>query len=219
MSSGARERILARLRSAGPGVPLDRPEWGTREALSREELVARFMSRTEAGATQVIRTAPDERAAAVAAILKEAAVARAGYGPGTPLGDELESYWRTGKDRMPELVPYDRAIEDVGDSIFALDAGITSCYCGVADTGSLLLAPSQSEPRLLSLAPPLHVAVLDESRIFATLSQAAALPTGPQCMPTNVVLATGPSKTSDIEGILVQGVHGPRRVVVVLVSD
>jgi L-lactate dehydrogenase complex protein LldG len=83
--------------------------------------------------------------------------------------------------------------------------GITRASGAIAETGTVILHDAATSSRLAALAPWIHIAVLDPSRIHAHLADAvAALGADP-----NVVWCTGPSKTADVEGILIQGVHGP----------
>ncbi|MBS1713310.1 MAG: lactate utilization protein [Armatimonadetes bacterium] len=90
------------------------------------------------------------------------------------------------------------------------DLGITAALVAVAESGSLLVTGGR---RLGSLAPPVHVATVPRAAIVGTLDEAIER-TGHQTS----VLVTGPSRTADIEGVLVRGVHGPREVFV-LVTD
>jgi L-lactate dehydrogenase complex protein LldG len=83
--------------------------------------------------------------------------------------------------------------------------GITRASGAIAETGTVILHDAATSSRLAALAPWIHIAVLDPGRIHAHLADAvAALGADP-----NVVWCTGPSKTADVEGILIQGVHGP----------
>jgi len=96
--------------------------------------------------------------------------------------------------------------------------GLTGAQAGLADTGSLVLVHGPRRPRFASLLPPAHVAVLRVSRLWPDLP--TYLASGPALSDTsNVVFVTGPSRTADIELIPVFGVHGPKRLDVVLVSD
>jgi L-lactate dehydrogenase complex protein LldG len=91
------------------------------------------------------------------------------------------------------------------------DIGISSTTYAIAETGSLAVAAGPGTERLASLAPPVHVAIVEAEQILPDLFdlfdrlQAA----DPQQIATNVALITGPSKTGDIELRLVTGVHGP----------
>jgi L-lactate dehydrogenase complex protein LldG len=103
--------------------------------------------------------------------------------------------------------------------LFGIDAGITSTLGAIAETGALILWPSAAEPRLLSLTPGLHIAVLDAEAIFNTFAEAIDWQHWlEQGMPTNALLISGPSKTADIELILTFGVHGPKELVVFILT-
>jgi L-lactate dehydrogenase complex protein LldG len=92
--------------------------------------------------------------------------------------------------------------------------GITVATGAIAETGTLILSDAGTSSRLAALAPWVHVAVLDPKTIHADIGAAlAALPKDP-----NVIWVTGPSKTADIEGILIEGVHGPGIQVALLVN-
>jgi L-lactate dehydrogenase complex protein LldG len=83
--------------------------------------------------------------------------------------------------------------------------GITRAWGAVAETGSLILDDGTTSRRLGALAPWIHIAVLTPDRILPDVGSAiAALGVDP-----NVIFCTGPSKTADVEGILIEGVHGP----------
>lgn len=97
------------------------------------------------------------------------------------------------------------------------DVGITSADYALADTGTLVLLSSEREARMISLLPPAHIAVVPRARILTGLDELFALLPNPAEASSSMVLITGPSRTADIEQILVRGVHGPGsfRVVVV----
>ena len=86
----------------------------------------------------------------------------------------------------------------------------------IAETGTLVLWPTPEEPRLLSLVPPIHVALVDFGRIASTLHELMHAEQWAAGMPTNALLLSGPSKSADIEQTLTYGVHGPARLVVLL---
>ena len=91
------------------------------------------------------------------------------------------------------------------------DAGITGATRAIAETGTVVLDASRGNPRGVSLRPRIHVAVVLESRIVPDLVDALR---GSDAMPSARTWVTGPSKTADIEGILVTGVHGPETWIV-----
>jgi L-lactate dehydrogenase complex protein LldG len=103
--------------------------------------------------------------------------------------------------------------------VFNVDAGITSAVGAIAETGALILWPSEKEPRLMSIVPSIHIAVLKADTIHNTLLEAMQKENWSEKMPTNVVLVSGPSKTADIEMTLAFGVHGPKELIVLIVED
>ncbi|MFN2407667.1 MAG: lactate utilization protein C [Pyrinomonadaceae bacterium] len=100
--------------------------------------------------------------------------------------------------------------------LFTVDVGITSAQAGIAETGTLVLDSSVERNRLVSLVPPIHIAILDASKIFLTLGETlAALQTGEELSPA-ITFITGPSRTADIELTLTLGVHGPQELYVII---
>lgn len=117
-----------------------------------------------------------------------------------------------------ELHTYSGTLEEQKEEIFSVDCGITTSRGGIADTGSVLIVPSPAEPRLLSLAVPVHLVVVEAASLFPTLG--AYLDTGEfqSDTPSNLVLVSGASRTADIELTLAVGVHGPKELLVALVG-
>jgi len=92
--------------------------------------------------------------------------------------------------------------------------GITRAAGAIAETGTVILTEGLTSRRLAALTPWVHVAVLAREKIYVDLPQAvAALPKD-----ANIIWCTGPSKTADVEGILIEGVHGPGIQVALLVD-
>jgi len=89
----------------------------------------------------------------------------------------------------------------------------------IAETGSLTLWPTPDEPRLMSLVPPVHIAVLNASEIYTTFHEAMLAREWAAGMPTNALLISGPSKTADIEQTLAYGVHGPKELIVLVIEQ
>jgi L-lactate dehydrogenase complex protein LldG len=97
------------------------------------------------------------------------------------------------------------------------EAGVSEMDWGVAETGTLLCDASAVEKRLVSTLPLTHIAILPEARIVADLATALAKFDVTRC--GYLAAITGPSRTADIERVLTIGVHGPKRLVIVLVGD
>jgi L-lactate dehydrogenase complex protein LldG len=95
--------------------------------------------------------------------------------------------------------------------------GITGAAYGLADTGSLVMLANSEEARLFSLLPPVHIAIIEERQILTGLDELLTNLPLPADVTSSMVLITGPSRTADIEQILVRGVHGPGELHVVIV--
>jgi len=100
----------------------------------------------------------------------------------------------------------------------AADVGISSASYALAETGTLVMLASPEEPRLVSLLPPMHIAVFPRSLMLANLDELLAVLPNPAEQTSSMVLITGPSRTADIEQILVRGVHGPGEIYAVIVE-
>ncbi len=96
--------------------------------------------------------------------------------------------------------------------------GITSADYALADTGSLVMIASPDDARLISLLPPVHIAIVPADRILTGLDELYTLIPRPADRTSSMVFITGPSRTADIEQILVRGVHGPGEIHVVIVE-
>jgi L-lactate utilization protein LutC len=101
------------------------------------------------------------------------------------------------------------------EAFFVADVGITGADALIAETGTVVQQSRPSQPRSLSLLPPVHVVVADRTTLVLDLFDLFADKTD---LPSCLSLITGPSKTGDIEMRLVTGVHGPGEVHVVLID-
>jgi len=115
----------------------------------------------------------------------------------------------------------DLEIDELGvtpsaSDIFRFDVGISGVQAAIAETGTLLLDSSKERHRLVSLVPPVHIAILKESQIVGTLSEALALLRKSEQLTPIATLVTGPSRTADIELTLAIGVHGPQELFVIV---
>ncbi len=217
MPDGARERILARLESGASTEPAGEPDFAVmaRRAVRPEERYASLRRAMEAVHAEFLEANGDDWPGRVRAFAEAEGIRSIAYGPGTDAAGRLESVLRGSAVR---LVPYDRPIEEMKRTLFDdVDAGFTTTRGGIADTGGLILWPTPEEPRLLSLVPPVHLALLDVARIHGSLWQAMRDEGWAGRMPPNALLVSGPSKTADIEQTLAYGVHGPKRLVVIAV--
>lgn len=216
MTLSARHTILSRLRERKPLPATSEPDFTVmkQRRWSLEDGIERFIAQQAAVHGEVHRVNRAELSRVILARLTQADAQRVLIAPANPLYQELTS-------NAPDLQfdGYDQPVEAWQSKLFhQTDAAITVCHAGLADTGSLVVIPSPTEPRLMTLAPPLHIAVLPVSRLFSSWYQLITEEdwTGP--MPTNTLLISGPSKTADIEQTLVYGAHGPKALTVFLVE-
>jgi L-lactate dehydrogenase complex protein LldG len=133
---------------------------------------------------------------------------------GTPHGERA-------LDDLPlqgiECAIYDMAIEAWKTEMFtATPASLTGARAAIAETGTLILWPDALEPRLMSLVPPLHIVLLDATKIYNTFFEAMTAEGWNDGLPTNSLLISGPSKTADIQQTLAYGAHGPKELVVLM---
>ena len=211
-----RERILTRLK-ASPVRPVPaRPDWSppVYDKAARKAKFRAMLEASHADVHDVTRTDWPER---LRTILDNKAVKCVIYASATDAGRQLAEGWA---GQGPELLAYDRTIEDMKDIlVHQADAALTQVRGGIAQTGSLVLWPTPDEPRLMSLLPPIHVALVDEDSLTDSLAETIRVQGWAAGMPTNAVLVSGPSKTADIEQTLAYGVHGPKELIVLLIGS
>ena len=108
------------------------------------------------------------------------------------------------------------AIAPNASEIFTFDLGITTAQAAIAETGTLVLDSADERHRLVSLVPPVHIAIIDAGRICETLGEALSLLRRERELSRAVTFITGPSRTADIELTLTIGVHGPQELYVIV---
>jgi L-lactate dehydrogenase complex protein LldG len=102
--------------------------------------------------------------------------------------------------------------------LFGYDVGVSTAQAAIAETGTLVLESQSEKHRLVSLVPPVHIAIVEASNIVLTLGEALAAVHGGglgELSPT-ITFITGPSRTADIELTLAIGVHGPQELYVIV---
>jgi L-lactate dehydrogenase complex protein LldG len=195
----ARDEVLGAVRRALDGAP-ETPQvprgYRDRPAPPRGELLDLFVERVRDYRATVVRCGPEE----VERVIAEALAGRSAVVP----------------DALPWRVP--GAVADTGLSaqdLDRVDAVVTAAALGIALTGTVVLDHTADQGRrALSLVPDLHVCVVRADQVVHGVPQ--AVPTLDPARPQTWI--SGPSATSDIELNRVEGVHGPRTLVVVLVD-
>lgn len=211
----ARDEILARIAQAAAVAP---PADLAYASISRDyrqhpahpgaDLVELLVDRLLDYGAQVRRCAPGDLSATVGAALGDRNV-RSLVVPPTLAEDWLS---RTSAVVLRD----DEAAPLPIDSLDGADGVLTGCSAAVAETGSLILeAGGDQGRRALTLVPDYHLCVVAETDIVPDVAEALAVldPSRP------LTWISGPSATSDIELNRVEGVHGPRTLEVIIVSD
>ena len=142
-----------------------------------------------------------------------------------PLIDNLDLPERLKSQGIPVYVP---DLEPADPGLFRLQAqtaliGVTSADHCIAESASLVLKTRPGQPRMVSLLPSIHVAVITEDQILESLKECYALvqrdlDAGKEGMTCCMTLISGPSKTADIEAVMVHGAHGPREMIIYVIA-
>jgi L-lactate dehydrogenase complex protein LldG len=204
----SREEILGRLRTqAGEVVPP--PVWKSRHAYA--DLTAQFNAGLSGVGGEVTRAASFEDALDnLGTLLADLNVQHAAVNHEPPLDSVPFS------SRWPEI-DWHFAGESAGDlKAFCAnaDVGISGADAALAETGSIVVASGPGRSRMVTLLPPVHVALVSTACLTSDISTWAAGRSG--AMPASLNIISGPSKTADIEQVLAVGVHGPKRFIVIL---
>lgn len=208
--TAARDEILARIRATSrvPSAPLSRTYRRTR-ALTDDARLDLFCERVADYRAEVRRPTIGELAARIGETLERHAATRIAIPPGLPA-----SWHPAGAELITDA-------ELTAQELDQLDGVLTGCTAAIAETGTIVLSGGPTEGRrALTLVPDLHLCVVLESQIVGSVPEAiAALEERVTEERRPLTFISGPSATSDIELSRVEGVHGPRVLVVLVVSD
>jgi L-lactate dehydrogenase complex protein LldG len=221
-----------------PGAPLEHPGRLRLPGDPAGARLARFTAQFTAlgGAVHEL-----EGAAAVADLVASLAIAEAARphaasstGSGDPVSAHRPSVLMWNDDQLPlrglaaELGARGVGVLPQSDADMRVAArkaelagalvGLTGAEAGLAETGSIVLASGSGRGRIVSLLPPIHVALLERRLLVEALADLMADRPDLWTSGSNVVCITGPSRTADIEHTLSKGVHGPREVHVVILG-
>lgn len=215
-----RDRILAKLRAARPALASALPDPAAHYVArarneSKAERLARFRAAIESFHAEVHVSTTADWPDLLTTLCAQRQVGSLIYGADTPAGARL----RAARFASTALRPWQGRLEELKSELFhAVDAGFTQTRCAIAETGSLVVWPSEAEPRTLSLVPPIHFALLDAAAIHPTFFDALRAENWAAGLPTNALLISGPSKTADIQQTLAYGAHGPKELVVIVIN-
>ena len=169
----------------------------------------------------VVHRVPDITAAAdcLFAIVREKGWERVAW-HGHPLVDPLLAGVPCATFRVDEPAAGPGGTSFDKDALEACDAGLTACETLVAQTGSILVSSGTCGGRGLSILPHAHVVIATTDQIVGTVGDSLDLVRHRHAgrLPSMLSFITGPSRTGDIERILVLGAHGPKELFVILVD-
>ena len=243
MSLSERDRILAKIRSRKKGSKYakenrnhgfthnttgQQDQTPENSEYENETLISEFEESCNKLPVKVLRAENIEQVhECLSSILKEKGIKEAGlWDSGLILSMEIESFlkhlgirnvWKSGKgpSKREQMKEYSK---EIGQA----EVGITGADYGLADTGTLVLRSGSGQDRGSSLLPPVHITLLERSRILPgsdeLISILAEDTKHEGGIKSCITLITGPSKTADIELTLVRGVHGPGELFVILLD-
>jgi L-lactate dehydrogenase complex protein LldG len=209
----ARETILHRVRtalgrSAGQDPPPAPPARIRIPDVSLEERIQNFRTALEALAGHVfVADSPAGALSYVAALIE----GKSAVASNAPLLAEI------GVPSLPGVHAGIEEREELRRLCASADFGVTGADYALADTGSLVMISSKEEARMISLLPPVHIALVRKERLLTSLDELFAVEPVPSARTSSMVIITGPSRTADIEQMLVRGVHGPGQVHAIIV--
>jgi L-lactate dehydrogenase complex protein LldG len=209
--SEAREEILRRI-AAATATPTEKPAaeraYRRAGALGADERVELFCRRVGEYRAEVQRVAEVELATVISSVCAARNATRLVAPSGIP------SAWR------------DAAVEFIEDhdlpatELDHVDGTLTGCTTAIAETGTIVLTSGPAEGRReLTLVPDLHLCVVREAQIVELVPEALATIAADRLESRPLTFISGPSATSDIELSRVEGVHGPRDLVVLVVKE
>ncbi|MGO8758343.1 MAG: LutC/YkgG family protein [Terracidiphilus sp.] len=182
-----------------------------RGQMSAEARLERMAERLREYDAEVVECTPEELEATIAAQLESSGRHLFIAPPGLPAGWLVPAAW--------QIRGFEWSVDHglTADEIERAEGVVTACFCGIAESGTIVLHHSPTEGRrVITLLPDWHLCVVRASQIVETLPEYFARCEQP---PKLVTWISGPSATADIEMTRIKGVHGPRFLNVILVRD
>ena len=208
-------QVLGRDEIAPPTAPAPPVEEEVvRLAGPEDDLINLFAERAEEVGMTVHRVGDAEVASRLGALLEQLNATRVVLGTGPANADLGVAQWL----REHGITVVDWREHPGFEIQYDVDAGITGVHAALAETGTLVCCSDACHSRGLSLVPPIHIAIVRSGDVLPDMIDYWSRMRADD-LPSSQVLITGPSKTADIEGMLVTGVHGPGQVHVLLAES
>jgi L-lactate dehydrogenase complex protein LldG len=189
--------------------------------LDRATLIASFVREAQANGSEIHQPAThDDLIETLHELLKQTGQQAITWADDDlPIPNIREILFQAGITRhVPDLPTAAALRRQTWQNLAGIRLGLTGALGGVADTGSIVVQSGRHRSRTASLLPETHIALLPIDRLYPTMASffAAHSPQELTRNSSNLVFITGPSRTADIEMIITRGVHGPKRLCVVL---
>lgn len=211
----SRELILEKLyKATAPDqtnqkiMPIEQPHPGDAEV---------FIAKATAAGAQVIRTKQNEAVENLKSLLQETGC-KSGIISNEGIIKELNIQSIAGEIGIQCRYTDDYPGEAYRRNVLQAEIGISGCNYALADSGSLVILHSQNDQRLISLAPDYYLGMVKTSQLLKDRIDLASI-LEKEKKTAAVTIITGVSRTADVALQVVLGMHGPRKVYIVLIDD
>ena len=223
VSKRSKSNILAKLKSQVAGADYTKlpaePQFSYQQ-VSPELALQQFLTCLKNNHADVLPVTLESMPSVIEQQLQSRNIDSLLYGANGPHSELLEEYFDDAEKSSISLQKYDFQLSDNKVKLFDnCPAGFTSSRCSIAATGTIVLWPSNEEPRTLSLVPPVHFVLVDAKKMVSDFATLIKTEQWQDKLPTNVLLISGPSKTADIQQTLAYGAHGPKELIVLLINS
>jgi L-lactate dehydrogenase complex protein LldG len=222
MSIHAREEILGRLKSVRKVTHAQRPAKPVLSEinLDQEKLLQRFTSELNWQTGTIYQAKDKEDAVCILSDIASTERLKTILATSWDIyGVDIKTFGTQNSVSVSTVQNFSSR-EEFRESAFTVDAGITSADFAVAETGTLGLIFHKNHPRLVSIAPPVHIAILPISKLYAVYENVIEqVFKNTDHIPSQFCFITGPSATADIQGVPFKGMHGPLKIFVIFIMD
>jgi L-lactate dehydrogenase complex protein LldG len=226
MAMTTRAETLARLRQSLqtgvlPAARFDNAPTTMMAEIDRATLIASFVREAQNSGAEVFQPDTTDRVAeTLLGLLKQAGQQVIAWADeDLPIAHVRELLFRADMTRdIPDIARDAMMRRQTWLNLDDVRVGLTGALAGLADTGSIVVQSGPQRARAASLLPETHIALLSIDRLYPSMATFFAAHSAQSLTlnSSNLVFITGPSRTADIEMIITRGVHGPKRLCVVL---